>query len=193
MLLKTLANVLAAVGLLNASPHRAAAADQPAPVQHVYVMRHLQKAPGDDPALTKEGALLADLLAGQLGNFGIKAVFATPTRRATQTGEPLARFLRIPVTPYDPRDVPALVAAVKAVPGDVLVVGHSNTVPDLVAALGGTRPAPIGESQYGTIYQVTDGSPDVRLLSVPMPPVPASPATERGSLAALNPLRAARP
>lgn len=144
----------------------------------IYVMRHLHKAAGDDPPLTEEGASLARLLVGQLGGSGIKAVFATATRRATQTAEPLAQSLRIPVTTYDPRDVPRLVTAVQAVRGNVLVVGHSNTVPDLVAAFGGTKPEPIADTEYGTIYIVKAGSPDVRRMHVPPPPTPAAP--ERG-------------
>ena len=178
-MLNTLAMFLAASGLLLA-PHHAAAADQATPVKRVYVMRHLQKATGDDPPLTEEGSILAEMVAGMLGNFGIKAVFATPTRRATQTGQPLARFAGVPVTPYDPRDIPRLAAAVGRVQGNVLVVGHSNTVPDLVAAFGGTRPEPLTEADYGTIYQVTVGSAGVRLFFVPPPPIPLSPATERG-------------
>ena len=144
----------------------------------VYVMRHLHKAAGDDPPLTAEGANLARLLAGQLGGVGIEAVFATKTRRATQTAEPLADSLKLPITTYEPRDVPGLVAAVQAVRGNVLVVGHSNTVPDIVAALGGTRPEPISETEYGTIYVIKAGSPEVRRMHVPPAPIPAAP--ERG-------------
>ncbi len=163
----------------------AAAAFFPAAAQAadtVYVMRHLQKAAGDDPPLTEEGAILAEMVAAMLGgeDFGIKAVFATRTRRAQQTGAPLAKFAGVPVTPYDPRDVPALVAAVKAVPGNVLIVGHSNTVPDLVAAFGGTKPPPLSESDYGTIYQVTLATGGVREFFVPIPPRPLSKAAERG-------------
>ena len=99
-------------------------------------------------------------------------------RRATQTAEPLAKLLSIHVTHYDPRDVPALVAAAKAVPGNVLIVGHSNTVPDLVAAFGGAKPKPLTETDYGTIYQVTLLTGQVREFFVPPPPRVAAP--ERG-------------
>ena len=145
----------------------------------VYVMRHLQKATGDDPALTDEGAMLADEVAGLLGGFGVKTVFATKTKRAIQTGKPLADFAKVPVTIYDPRDVPALVTAVRAVKGNVLVVGHSNTVPDLVAAFGGAKPAPLSESDYGAIYQVRPGTTEVRTFYVPIPPRTLA-APERG-------------
>ena len=144
----------------------------------VYVMRHLQKATGDDPPLTAEGASNAKLVAGQLGNAGIQGVFATATRRAAQTGEPLARAQGLTVTTYDPRNVPALVEQVKVISGNVLVVGHSNTVPDLVAAFGGTKPAPLTEADYGTIYVVKAGSSAVTTIQVP--PVPVTAAPERG-------------
>lgn len=144
----------------------------------IYIMRHLQKAAGDDPPLTEQGAANAEILAGQLGNSGIKAVFATATRRAAQTGEPIARANGLTVTTYDPRNVPALVEQVKAIPGNVLVVGHSNTVPDLVAAFGGIRPAPLTDADYGTIYVVKTGSSAVTTMQVPPTPVTAAP--ERG-------------
>ena len=123
----------------------------------IYVIRHLQKAQGDDPSLTDEGRRNAEALASMLAEKNIVAVFATPTRRAMETGEPLAKRLGIAVTPYDPRDADALVAAVAAANGPVLVVGHSNTVPDLVARFGGPRPAAIDEDSYGTLFLVGAG------------------------------------
>ena len=170
--------VIAAIAfvLLSVAAVPAAGADT------VYVMRHLHKAAGDDPPLKEEGAILAQEVAGLLGpkDFNVRAVFATRTRRATQTAEPLAKLLKVPVTPYDPRDVPALVAAVGTVEGNVLIVGHSNTVPEIVAAFGGTKPAPIAETEYGTIYQVRTGTADVRQFYVPIPPKTLAPGTERG-------------
>jgi phosphohistidine phosphatase SixA len=145
----------------------------------VYIMRHLQKADSSkDPALSQEGRVNAISVAELLGERELKAVFATDTLRAEQTGEPLAARLGVPVTNYDPRDLPGLVAAVRAVRGDLLIVGHSNTVPDLVAAFGGGKPAPLTEQDYGTIYRVTPGSSEVRLLHVP--PASALTGPERG-------------
>ena len=123
----------------------------------IYVIRHLQKAAeGSDPPLTDEGAEQAQRLAALLEDRGIKAVFATDTLRAEQTGAPLAARLGVAVTNYDPRDPAALVEAVRAVQAPVLVVGHSNTVPALVEAFGGARPPAMSEAEYGTIF-VVDG------------------------------------
>jgi len=135
----------------------AAAAAQPAiAADTVYVMRHLQKAEGTDPPLSAEGAANAEALAARLANSGIKAIFATPTARAMQTGEPLAKALGLAVTPYDPRDPAALVKAASRMNGAVLIVGHSNTVPDIVARFGGT-PVALGEQDYGTVFVVKPG------------------------------------
>lgn len=120
----------------------------------VFVIRHFQKGAGTDPALTAQGSANARRLAAILKDKGIKAVFATATRRAMETAEPLAKAVGIKVTPYDPSDVSSLANAVRAASGPVLIVGHSNTVPELVALFGGARPAEIGEDDYGTLFEV---------------------------------------
>jgi phosphohistidine phosphatase SixA len=151
----------AAAVLLALVPLPAIAADT------IYVMRHLQKGAGDDPALTSEGTKGAAAVAKILGSESIAAVFATPTRRAQQTGAPLAAKRGIAVTLYDPGDPQKLATAVAAVKGAVLIVGHSNTVPDLVAMFGGDRPAPLADSDYGTIYVLVPGKPQVRQMHLP--------------------------
>ena len=133
--------------------------------KQVFVIRHLHKAPGDDPSLTPQGAAAAERLAEMLADEGIVAVFATPTRRAMETAAPLARRLGIAVTPYDPRRPDWLANAVASATGAVLVVGHSNTVPELVGRFGGTRPAPLSEEDYGTLF-VVDGDREVVRLEV---------------------------
>ena len=133
-------------------PTHAVAASHP-----VFVVRHLQKGEGSDPSLTAEGAANAERLAASLKDKGIVAIFATPTRRAMETVQPLARALGIPVTPYDPTDPGALSAKVASAGGPVLVVGHSNTVPDLVQLFGGAKPAPLSDQDYRTVYDVEPG------------------------------------
>ena len=133
--------------------------------KQVFVIRHLQKSTGDDPSLTPQGAAAAERLAEMLADDGIVAVFATPTRRAMETAAPLAKRLGLAVTPYDPRNPDVLVTAVAAAPGAVLVVGHSNTVPELVGRFGGTPPEPLSEEDYGTVF-VVDGDGGVETLEV---------------------------
>ncbi|HEX8063720.1 MAG TPA: phosphoglycerate mutase family protein [Allosphingosinicella sp.] len=119
-----------------------------------YVMRHLQKAEGTDPPLSAEGIRNAERLATWFGRDRPTAIYVSTTRRARETAAPLAAKLGVAMKDYDPRDTPGLVARVKAEPGTVLVVGHSNTVPEMVAQLGGARPADLAETDYGDIFKV---------------------------------------
>lgn len=131
----------------------------------IFVTRHMQKGEGEDPSLSGEGAAAAQGLAHRLAAEGISAIFATPTRRAMETAAPLASLTGVPVTRYDPRNPQQLVASVAAAQGSVLVVGHSNTVHDLVARFGGVRPAPLMEQDYGTLFMV-DRRGGVRSIEV---------------------------
>jgi broad specificity phosphatase PhoE len=146
----------------------ASEAMQTAPIpaaKSVFVVRHFQKGEGADPSLTAEGSANAQRLAAMLSDKGVTAVFATPTKRAMETAAPLAAQLGLAVAPYDPNDPQALLAAVRATSGSALVVGHSNTVPDLVAMFGGAKPAPLSDSDYGTVYVV---EADGRVAVIPV-------------------------
>ncbi|UVI39475.1 SixA phosphatase family protein [Qipengyuania spongiae] len=124
--------------------------------KEIHVVRHLQKAAGEDPALTSEGGVAAIRLADLLADKGVVAIFATPTRRTMETGAPLANRLGIMITPYDPRDPDALVSAISSLQGSVLVIGHSNTVPDLVERLGGRQVPELTEQDYGTLFTIDE-------------------------------------
>jgi phosphohistidine phosphatase SixA len=124
-----------------------------------YVMRHLEKGTdGSDPSLSAEGAANAVRAAAWFdGRAKPSAIYVSPTRRARETAAPLAAKLGLTPIEYDPRDTPGLIARVRAEGGSVLVVGHSNTVPDIVAALGGARPEALADSDYGSIWTVARG------------------------------------
>ncbi|HEX8222931.1 MAG TPA: phosphoglycerate mutase family protein [Allosphingosinicella sp.] len=119
-----------------------------------YVMRHLQKAEGQDPTLSAEGHANARRLIGFFAAERPRVAYVSTTRRARETAAPLARKLRLKVRSYDPGDTDGLVARVLAERGPVLVVGHSNTVPEIVARLGGERPAPLAETDFGDIWHL---------------------------------------
>lgn len=127
-----------------------------APSGAFYVMRHLHTNTAiRDPDLTEEGARQAQLLADRLKDDPPSAIYVTDTKRARQTAAPLAAKLGTAPTLYAPRDMPALKAAVMKESGSVLIVGHSNTVPDIVEALGGARPAPLADTDFGDLWRVS--------------------------------------
>ncbi|MGZ8286756.1 MAG: SixA phosphatase family protein [Allosphingosinicella sp.] len=153
----TLFRPLAALLVLMAAACATTPSEPPAPGW--YVMRHLQKADGQDPALSAQGARNAVRLASRFADDRPTAIYVSTTRRARETAAPLAARLGLTVKDYDPRDTPGLIARVRAETGTVLIVGHSNTVPEIVAQLGGARPADLAETDYGDIFRVRrDGS-----------------------------------
>jgi phosphohistidine phosphatase SixA len=126
------------------------------PVPNIYVMRHLNTPEGVANAqLTDEGRKAAEALAGWLERDPPAVVLVSDTDRARATAAPAIARLKPAVLTYDPRDTPALVAQVLAAKGTVLVIGHSNTVPDIIAGLGGTRPEPLAHKDFGDIWRVS--------------------------------------
>ena len=133
-----------------------------------YVMRHLQKAEGEDPPLSEEGRANARRLIGLFAADPPRVIYVSTTRRARETAAPLAAKLRVKLRKYDPADTAGLVARVLAEKGPVLVVGHSNTVPEIVARLGGERPAPLAEADFGDVWHIWGAPPrTVRLRVTP--------------------------
>ncbi len=148
----TLFRPLAALLLLALAACATGPGDPAAP--SIYVTRHLQKAEGQDPGLSAEGARNAERLASRFGDDRPTAIYVSTTRRARETAAPLAARLGLTSKEYDPRDTPGLIARARGEPGTVLIVGHSNTVPEIVAQLGGARPADLAETDYGDIFRV---------------------------------------
>ena len=139
----------------------------------VFLVRHAEKGKeGKDPALTEAGRARAHNIAAILGKTGISHIFSSTTTRTRQTAEPLSQASGVPVALYDPAAPKALVEKVRALDGAVLVVGHSNTLPELVRLFGGQPGADVGDNEYDRLYQLVRG-PDgaittVRLTSLPV-------------------------
>lgn len=135
-----------------------AAPAAPEPVYHV--VRHLHTPEGQrDPDLLPEGQAAAQRLAAMLASEPPAIIYVSHYKRTGQTAAPIAARLGLTPVVYDPADTPALVARVRQGPWPVLIVGHSNTVPDIVAALGGTRPAPLSHPDFGDVWRIAaDGT-----------------------------------
>jgi broad specificity phosphatase PhoE len=127
-------------------------------------VRHAEKAliPVDDPGLSPAGEARSAELARQLVDAdvvaGIDAIYATPFRRTVETVRPVADALDLEINLYDPDDNEAVLARIlKLHKGKIiLVVGHSNTVPTLIADLGASKNVPpIAEYEFDNIYLVS--------------------------------------
>lgn len=156
-----------ATGGCASSPSGPATPEPPWPGLVVVVVRHAEKdtaTDSDDPPLTRAGQARAERLARSLAGAPVVATYATAYRRTRATAEPTATASGLPVTTYDARRPAGELAGQlrgKHAGGTVLVVGHSNTVPALAAALCGCDVSPMDESEYGrrmTIAFDADGT-----------------------------------
>ena len=152
-----------------------AEANQPLPqedfkVTTVFLIRHAEKAdaPPEDPPLNEQGNARAQELARMLEGAGVKAIYTSQFLRARQTGETLAKKLGLTVTPValkmspsNPRQVSEqsiaeIVNKIYERAGDAaLVVGHSNTVPEVIKMLGGDVVPKIDEKKFDDLFIVT--------------------------------------
>ncbi len=134
----------------------AAVADEPLVV---FLVRHAEKVDSsEDPALSEAGRERAALLARVLRDAHLERVHSSDYHRTRDTAAPVAELARAEVELYDPHNLPALVEKLKLVGGRHLVVGHSNTTPDVVKLLGGDPGTPIEEAdEYDRLYVVTVG------------------------------------
>jgi broad specificity phosphatase PhoE len=141
----------------------ACATTPPTPGPAFYVMRHLNTPAGErDPDLLPEGQELAAFLPERLTAYPPRTIFVSDFRRTRQTAAAVAaRFGLIPII-YNPADTPALVAQARVAPRPVLIVGHSNTVPDIVEQLGGARPAPLAHPDFGDLWVISSNGTTVR-------------------------------
>lgn len=130
----------------------------------IIFVRHAEKAaePADDPGLSEAGQRRVAELTRQLVDAdvvaGIDAVYATDYNRTQETARPIADALDLPINSYDARDTETVLATIlKEHKGKIiLVVGHSNTVPVLIANLGASKKVPpIDESEYDNIYIIS--------------------------------------
>ncbi len=130
----------------------------------IIFVRHAERAsvPADDPGLSEAGKQRVAELTRQLKDAdvvaGIDAIYSTPFRRTQETVQPIADALDLPINTYDPSDTEAVLERIlKAHKGKIiLVVGHSNTVPVLIANLGASKKVPpIHEDEYDNIYIIS--------------------------------------
>src|SRR6266700_3335603 len=119
----------------------------------VFIVRHAEKADATkDPDLSEAGRARAEALAKTLKDANITAIYATEFKRTQQTAAPLAKALGITVTILPAKDNAALIAKLRASTGNALVVGHGDTIPGLIKALGISDPINIAENDYDILF-----------------------------------------
>ncbi|MGQ0642154.1 MAG: SixA phosphatase family protein [Gemmatimonadaceae bacterium] len=132
------------------------------PTTTMVLVRHAERPPGTDPDLLPDGRARAGDLARSLQRANVRAILHTTFKRTRQTAESLAAQTGIALTEVaiagsdataHAADVARRLLAFKG--QTVVYVGHSNTVPAVIAALGITPAPTIPDSVYGRFYVVT--------------------------------------
>jgi broad specificity phosphatase PhoE len=130
----------------------------------VILVRHAEKEivppENKDPNLSAAGQARAQELLRMLAGAGVNAIYATQYKRTQQTAMPLADKLGIPVTKIEAKETAELVKQIRARPAGqtIFIAGHNNTVPEIIAALGGPKMDVIPETEYDNFYVLTVSS-----------------------------------
>ena len=121
----------------------------------LVLIRHADVTPvagNNDPVLNAAGQARAQALRHVLADTGVETIFVTRFQRSRSTARPVAADLGL--TPSVIDEVDAVVAAIGDLPAPsvALVVGHTDTLPKIIAGLGGPAIPPIGAPEFDHLY-----------------------------------------
>lgn len=127
----------------------------------IYIVRHAEKETSDvknnDPDLSAEGRERAEALNKVLAKQKLSAIYSTKYKRTNQTAAPVAQRHGVPVKTYDANDPVAIAKSIKEnfIHKKVLIVGHSNTILELVKAFGETPPVDkLNDDDYDLLFTI---------------------------------------
>ena len=145
----------------------------------IYLVRHAEKvtAASKDPALTEIGTHRARNLADVLRSAGITKIYSSDYTRTRDTAAPLAEHLGLELQIYDPKALEPFATELLELQENALVVGHSNTTPELAEMMGGDGGTPIVEGwEYDRLYLLqTENGKVTRTILLHLPPATTPP------------------
>lgn len=135
-----------------------------------YVVRHAEKATqgqnmSSDVPLSQAGIQRAEALKVLMVRKKIGLIFSTNTIRTMATAKPTADYFNITIQPYGPRPDPLFIDSLRKLKVNTLIVGHSNTVDDLVNGLTGMNSVPgdLQDNEYNNLFVITIKKRKVKL------------------------------
>jgi phosphohistidine phosphatase SixA len=134
-------------------------------VFQLYLVRHAEKQAdaGRDPHLTEAGWQRAHKLAHYLQEKSVTDIWSSDYFRTRETALPLSESLGLEMIIYDPSDLGSLADELLAAANNAIVVGHSNTTPELARLLCDCDVDGMDESEYGRLIIVSFDGEDVQL------------------------------
>lgn len=130
-----------------------------------YIVRHAEKAvpsagitmsTPNDPPLSPAGEQRAQDLLQVLQHKKIRHIFSTNTIRTRTTAEPISQYTGVAIETYGPRPDSNFINRLKSLKHNTLIVGHSNTVDDLVNGFFSSPQVPgdLPDSVYNSLFVV---------------------------------------
>lgn len=126
-----------------------------------YFIRHFEKQQGNDPHLTELGQHSAQTLIAVLKGKTLNKIYSTQYNRTIESVTPLAVQRGLQVTLYDPTKLEFLADKIKD-ENHILIVGHSNTTPQLIRLMG-AEVADLTEADYGQLFTLNKSQDKVHL------------------------------
>ena len=130
--------------------------------RYFYVVRHAEKAVANnndnmmssDPPLTEKGKQRAEALKTELSDKKIGYIFSTNTRRTKSTAEPTRAYFNLTVETYPPFPDSTFFIRLQSLRKNTLIVGHSNTVDDIVNNLCGAvkLQGDLADNEYDNLF-----------------------------------------
>lgn len=170
-LLLTTLGLAAAVQMPTTTPPAKDAAPAPAPAAAktvtIYLVRHAEKASATgDTLLSEAGTKRAACLAATLADANLQSIYTTEYKRTKDTAAPTAAKSGVTATVINGAELDKLIKTLQQETGrNVLVVGHSNTVPQIVARLGAGA-VTVKDDEYDHLYIVTLRNGEASLASL---------------------------
>ncbi|MBC7829588.1 MAG: histidine phosphatase family protein [Chitinophagaceae bacterium] len=129
-----------------------------------YIARHAEKAvpsagntmsTPDDPPLSDAGTRRAETIREVLKDKNIRHIYSTNTKRTRLTAEPLSKAAGIEIQTYGPRPDSTFILILKKTKKNTLIIGHSNTVDELVNGLTNEKNlSDLADSEYDNLFIV---------------------------------------
>ena len=130
--------------------------------RYIYVVRHAEKETAgnnnsmmsNDPPLSEKGKQRAEALKEVLAGKKIGYIFCTNTVRTKSTAEPTRSLFNVTIENYRASPDSAFIARIHLLTKNILIVGHSNTVDDIVNKLCGSVkiPGDLADHEYDNLY-----------------------------------------
>ncbi|TMN73621.1 histidine phosphatase family protein [Pseudoalteromonas sp. S1727] len=134
----------------------------------IFLFRHSEKLAGKNPPLSEAGRQRAERLFNLFGEVKPSSIYSTDYNRTIETAAPLAEYFGLSVNTYKPGDLAQFTKTVLAQSGIVVIVGHSNTTPELAQLIAQVPVEKMPETEFDRYFILQKAEQGYQLRSLKM-------------------------